>query len=148
MAAFGGLTAVVLLSLLGDSDHKVRILIGISLMYGAFLVLFAASSIFPLSMALIFGVGMSAAAFDAMQWILLQSRVPEEMRGRVIGGWVFAIGFGWVGHIGLGGLGDLIGVQWAMGSAGAIVFAVGLVLIRFRGRIEANSIDRGNGATG
>ncbi len=137
MAAFGGLGGVIGLSLLGDYKNKERLLVLITLAYGSFLMLFAASGLFPLSMVLILGVGMSAGAFDAMQWTLLQANVPENMRGRAIGGWVFAIGFGWIGHIGLGALGELVGVQWALGGAGGIVFVTGIVLARMAGRLRA-----------
>lgn len=139
MAAFGGLAGVIVLSTLGDYRHKERLLVVITLGYGAFLMLFASSEIFVLSMVLIVGVGMSAGAFDAMQWILLQANVPEHMRGRAIGGWVFAIGFGWLGHIGLGALGELVGVQWALGGAGLLVFTTGLVLVRASRRLKSAS---------
>ncbi len=130
MASFGGLAGVVFLTLLGDYPRKQMLLVLITLVYGTFLVLFASSSLFALSMILVLGVGMSAGAFDAMQWTLLQANVPEDMRGRAIGGWVFAIGFGWVGHIGLGALGEAIGVQWALGGAGLLVIVTGIVLAR------------------
>lgn len=135
MAAFGSLGGVIALAMLGDYRHKERLLVVITLLYGSFLMLFAGSPLFLLSMVLILGVGMSAGAFDAMQWTLLQSNVPENMRGRAIGGWVFAIGFGWIGHIGLGALGELIGVQWALGGAGALVFVTGIVLTRATTRL-------------
>ncbi len=136
MASFGSLGGVIVLAMLGDYRHKERLLVLITLMYGSFLMLFASSGLFPLSMVLILGVGMSAGAFDAMQWTLLQANVPEQMRGRAIGGWVFAIGFGWIGHIGLGALGEAIGVQWALGGAGALVFVTGVVLIRATRRLN------------
>ncbi len=136
MASFGSLGGVIVLAMLGDYRHKERLLVLITLLYGTFLMAFASSGLFPLSMVLILGVGMAAGAFDAMQWILLQANVPEHMRGRAIGGWVFAIGFGWVGHIGLGALGELIGVQWALGGAGLLVFATGVVLTRATSRLR------------
>ena len=139
MASFGSLAGVIALSLLGDYPRKERLLVVITLTYGSFLVLFASSGLFPLSMVLIAGVGMSAGAFDAMQWTLLQSKAPEHMRGRVIGGWVFAIGFGWLGHLGLGGLGEVVGVQWALGGAGTLVIVVGIVLWRFSNRFARDS---------
>ncbi len=136
MAAFGSLGGVIGLAMLGDYRRKERLLVLITLCYGTFLVLFASSSLFPLSMVLILGVGMSAGAFDAMQWTLLQANVPENMRGRAIGGWVFAIGFGWVGHIGLGALGEVIGVQWALAGAGVLVLATGVVLAKTARRLK------------
>lgn len=136
MAALGSLAGVIGLSVLGDYEHKERLLVLITLMYGSFLVLFASSGLLPLSMVLIAGVGMSAGAFDAMQWTLLQRNAPEHMRGRVIGGWVFAIGFGWLGHLGLGALGGWIGVQWALGGAGVLVITTGIVLWRISHRLR------------
>ena len=55
--------------------------------------------------------------------------VPDEMRGRAIGAWVFAIGFGWIGHLGLGAVGEVFGVQWALAGAGIVVIATGLAAL-------------------
>ena len=126
MAGFGSLAGVIALTAAGNVRRRGPLLIGITLGYGAFLASFAASGVFPLSLVLITGVGAMAAAFDAMQWILLQQHVPDEMRGRAIGGWVFAIGFGWVGHLALGGAAETIGVQWALAATGALVVLTGL----------------------
>ena len=70
-----------------------------------------------------------AAAFDALQWTLLQLNVPDRMRGRAVGGWVFAIGFGWIGHLELGALGGAIGVQWALAINGGLVVLVALATV-------------------
>jgi hypothetical protein len=78
-----------------------------------------------------------------MQWTLLQGKAPEDMRGRVIGGWVFAIGFGWLGLLSLGALGEFIGVQWALGGAGTLVLATGVVLWRISHRFAADSESAG-----
>ena len=131
MAGFGGLAGVIALAALGDYSRKRLLLAGITVLYGGFLIGFAASGIFPLSMVLVTGVGMMAGGFDAMQWTLLQESVPERMRGRAIGGWVFAIGFGWMGHLGLGALGEVVGVQWALGGAGVLVLVTGVVMWLF-----------------
>jgi hypothetical protein len=77
---------------------------------------------------LIMGVGASAAAFDAMQWTLLQLNVPDEMRGRAVGAWVFAIGFGWIGHLGMGAVGEAVGVQTALAGAGIVVVITGILV--------------------
>jgi MFS family permease len=130
-AGLGGLSGVVLLAALGDYQRKGLLLAGITVLYGTFLVAFASSGVFPLSLALIAVVGMMAGGFDAMQWTLLQESVPEDMRGRAIGGWVFAISFGWLGHLGLGALGEAVGVQWALGGAGALVLATGALMWLF-----------------
>ena len=72
MAGFGSLAGVIVLTAIGSVRRKGLLLIGITVGYGAFLLSFASSGVFPLSLVLIMGVGAMAAAFDAMQWILLQ----------------------------------------------------------------------------
>ena len=126
MAGFGSLAGVIALTAAGNVRRRGPLLIGITAGYGACLLAFASSGVFPLSLVLITGVGAMAAAFDAMQWVLLQQHVPDEMRGRAIGGWVFAIGFGWIGHLALGGAAETFGVQWALAATGAAVVLTGL----------------------
>ena len=126
MAGFGSLAGVLALTAIANVRRRGLLLIGITLGYGAFLLAFASSGLFPLSLALITGVGAMAAAFDAMQWTLLQQYVPDHMRGRAIGGWVFAIGFGWIGYLTLGAVAESIGVQWALAATGALVVLTGL----------------------
>ena len=128
MAGFGSLAGVLALTAVGNVRRKGALLIGITLGYGAFLLVFAFSGVFPLSLVLITGVGAMAAAFDAMQWTLLQQYVPDDMRGRAIGGWVFAIGFGWVGYLALGGAAETVGVQPALAATGAMVVLTGLAV--------------------
>ena len=74
-------------------------------------------------------VGAMAAGFDAMQLTLLQATVPDNMRGRVVGGWIFAIGFGWVGHLAMGAVGDAVGVRWAIGGAGVVVVMTSVLVL-------------------
>ena len=126
MAGFGSLAGVMVLTALGNVRRKGLLLIGITLGYGAFLLALAGSDVFPLSLVLITGVGAMAAAFDAMQWTMLQAHVPDEMRGRAIGGWVFAIGFGWTGYLALGGAAEAFGVQRALAATGVLVMLTAL----------------------
>jgi MFS family permease len=131
MLGVGSVIGTVFLTTLGNFQRKGLLMIIIALFYGLFIGTFSASGSFLIALILIIGVGASAAAFDAMQWTLLQLNVPENMRGRAIGGWSFAIGFGWVGHLGLGAASELYGVQWALAGAGAVVFVTGLVALIF-----------------
>ena len=52
--------------------------------------------------------------------------MPDDLRGRVIGGWVLAISFGWVGQLALGAASQVVGVQWALAAAGAMVAVTGV----------------------
>ena len=66
------------------------------------------------------------AAVDALEWILLQAAVADEFRGRVIGAWNVAIGFGWVGPVVLGGTASILGVQPSLAIFGSLLVMVGL----------------------
>ncbi len=124
LTLFGGLGAVVgsaAMSLLRGTVGRGPMLLAVTAGYGCFLVAFAASSNFTVSLVLVAGIGAMAALFDALQWVLLQGNVPREMRGRAIGGWIWVIGFGWVGPIALGAAGEALGVQWAIAGSGGIV---------------------------
>ena len=131
MAGVGSVIASVFLMALGNFRRKGLLLIGIAIAYGIFLATFSAPGSYAAALVLIMGVGASAAAFDAMQWTLLQLNVPDEMRGRAVGAWVFAIGFGWIGHLGMGAVGEAVGVQTALAGAGIIVVITGIAAYLF-----------------
>lgn len=131
MAGVGSVIGSVFLMALGNFRRKGLLLIGIAIAYGIFLATFSAPGSYSAALVLIMGVGASAAAFDAMQWTLLQLNVTDEMRGRAVGAWVFAIGFGWIGHLGMGAVGEAVGVQTALAGAGIIVVITGIAAYLF-----------------
>ena len=49
------------------------------------------------------------------------------MRGRVLGAWNVAIGWGWLGPVLLGALSESIGVAAALTLSGALLVATGAV---------------------
>ncbi len=129
MVGIGSVAGSIFLMILGNFRRKGLLLMAVAVSYGAFLATFSASGSYAVALMLIMGVGASAAAFDAMQWTLLQLNVPDEMRGRAVGAWVFAIGFGWIGHLGLGAAGEAFGVQWTLAGAGIVCMATGFVVV-------------------
>jgi MFS family permease len=137
MAGFGSLAGVIALTALGDVRRKGLLLLGITVGFGAFLLAFAASGAYPLSLILIAGLGAMTAAYDAMQWILLQQVVPDDMRGRALGGWVFAISFGWIGHLALGSAAEVVGVPWALAAAGTAVLLTGAIAAAVSPRLRS-----------
>lgn len=128
-AGLGAVAGAIALSFLGDFSRKGPLLLGIAMGYGLGLMGVASSPNLITALLLVTMVGAAASMFDAMEWTLLQANVPNRLRGRVIGGWVFAIGFGWVGHLAMGAVGDAFGVRWAIGGAGLIVAATSLIAL-------------------
>lgn len=128
-AGLGAVAGAIALTFLGDFSRKGPLLLGIAFGYGLGLIGVATSPNLITALLLVTMVGAAASMFDAMEWTLLQANVPNRLRGRAIGGWVFAIGFGWVGHLAMGAIGDAFGVRWAIGGAGLVVAATSLIVL-------------------
>jgi MFS family permease len=128
-AGMGSMSGAAVLAAANAFHRKGLLFIGITFVYGIFLVGFAMSGIFSISLVLIVGVGASAGMFDTMQMTLLQQHVPNDVRGRAIGGWVFAVNFAWMGQMVLGYVTESVGVQWALAGAGGLVIATGLAAV-------------------
>ena len=139
-ASGGGLTAMLVLSSLGDLREKGRLLVGGYGGFGLFLALFAASRWFPPSMVLLALAYAAAVMYETAISTLLQTVVPDEMRGRVLSFQVFTWGL-------TGVSGFLTGaVALALGAPVAIAIGGGVLLLnaarlagltsRFRGAVE------------
>ena len=83
---------------------------------------------FVVSLFLAAGIGCCAAMFDALQWILLQAGVDDALRGRALGAWNVAIGFGWLGPLILGAIADAVSVTAAFAVAGTVLLATAAVV--------------------
>ena len=129
MAGFGSFMGALVLARLSEYGRKGIMVIVVAALYGAGVLSLGTSNLFALSLVVITLVGMMAGIFDALQWGLLQAHVPDAMRGRVLGGWMLAVGFGWIGHLELGAVSDAIGVHWALAINGTLIIAVAAVAL-------------------
>jgi MFS family permease len=125
----GGLVAGLALASLGDYRYKGRVPLGLFLVFGVSLMLFANSSLYPLSLFFIGIVGITAAGHDAMQHILLQLNVTEEQRGRAMGIWQLSIGFGVLGSVVLGAIAEAFGAPLAQSIYGAVMVIIFGILV-------------------
>jgi MFS family permease len=131
MAAVGGLAGSVLITALSDFTRKGLLATGVIFIYGGGLIALGASEFFPLSLVIVTGVGLMASSFDSLQWTLLMENVPDDMRGRAMGGWIFAIGFGWAGSLELGVIAEVYSVSWALSVNGIGLLILGLIALFF-----------------
>jgi MFS family permease len=116
---------------LGRSRGGRAIVIAVSSM-GIGLTVFALSSSFALSFAVLVLVGAAMAASDTLSQALLQRNVDDTERGSAAGLWFFAIGFGPLGLVGLGAAANALGAPVALAISGIllVVFAAGLSRLR------------------
>ena len=119
----GSIVGTLGLALLGDFPRKGVLLAAVIAGFGGLLLAMAGNDFYPLALLIAAGLGASMAAVDALEWIILQSQVPDDYRGRVIGAWNVCIGLGWLGPVVLGGLAELIGL-----AAALAVFGIALAL--------------------
>ena len=125
----GGLVAGLVLASLGDYRYKGRILLGLFVVFGVSLILFANSTWYPLSLFFIGIVGISAAGHDAMLQILFQLNVTEEQRGRAMGIWQLSLGFGVLGSVTLGAIAEAFGVPIAQSIYGTVMVIIFVILV-------------------
>src|SRR5467141_779663 len=128
-----------------------RWIAGTSMSCAIGLVLFSASRTFWMSMVVLFVVGFSATVQMAATNTIIQSRVPDELRGRIMA--VYATMFMGVQPIGsllAGGIAKRIGAPATLAIfgtlclAGSLVFAA-WVMMRLRAAQEAAQVQAGLG---
>jgi MFS family permease len=98
---------------------------------GLALAAFAYLGYLPLALALMFVVGGGIMLACASVNTILQSIVPDELRGRVAGFYMLAfIGMSPLGNLVAGALGSVIGIQAAFAANGGIATVAALVFLR------------------
>jgi MFS family permease len=119
----GALTGGLTLAAISRRVRRGPLLFGGMLAFIAFVVGFALSRSLPLSLLLLAGAGFSTILSTATINGLLQSLVPDELRGRVMGVYVFMF-------LGMTPAGSLWGgaVARAFGASAAIVLGAALML--------------------
>ncbi len=132
----GGIAAVTIASF-NSIGRKGRLILVAFLCYGIVTILVGQSNVFALTVILLCCFGLAQSTFDTMQIVILQQNVPDDMRGRAMGGWLVCVGVGPFGSLLLGYLTELFSVQQAFGMGGALIVAVGLVLIVTATRVRA-----------
>ena len=125
--AAGAMFGAALLVFAIDRLPRGLMLVGVFVTLGLLVVVLGNSTTFWLSVAATVGIGASAAMVDTLQWIMLQVNVGAGVRGRALGGWNFAIGWGWIGPLALGAVAEAAGVPAALTLSGALLVVFALV---------------------
>ena len=131
----GALLASLFLSAIGDIRRKGLALILGYIGFGVFLIAFASSQWFALSLILIAIAYASVTLYETMMRTLLQTSVPDEMRGRALSFQMFSWGFTGFSGFHTGAIAYLIGAPLAIAIGAGVVVLNGLRLVRsFAGR--------------
>jgi MFS family permease len=99
------------------------VLLGLTILYGVPIVAVALSRTLWVTLPMLFLAGVLGAAFMSGNNAMIQHRVSDDVRGRVMGAYMLTWGFMPLGSLPMGILADRIGITAAVG-AGAIVSSV------------------------
>jgi len=125
MAVSGGGAVVgsLLVASHGRSEGVGRLLLGLTVLYGFPIVGVALSRTLWITLPMMFLAGVLGAAFMSANNALVQHRVSDDVRGRVMGAYMLTWGFMPLGSLPMGLIGDRVGIPVAV-AAGAIVSSV------------------------
>ena len=124
----GALFSSIFVAFLGDRLPRGLFMIGGVALYGVLLVVFAASVSFPLSMVLMFMIGLCHVTSHALIQIIIQSYSPAEFRGRTMAIFHMTQVILVVGAMSIGSLAALIGARAATASMSLLGTAAMIVI--------------------
>jgi MFS family permease len=132
MAGIGALASSIVVASLGDFRHKGLLLLGGSTLFGVFLILFAESTSYTLSLFFMLGAGAASAAYMASNNTLLHINADDNMRGRVMGLYMMTVGLIPLGTLGAAAIAESVGAPFAMvvGGAAIILFTLAMAVLR------------------
>ena len=130
-SAVGSLLVIGHMATRRDTRHKGVLLLGGATLFGVALILFAYSRSFPLSLLLLAVAGGSTSLYMMMIQTIIQARVPDQLRGRVMG----IYGLTWsmmpLGALQAGFIADLVDAPFAVALGGFVLaaFAVAVAVL-------------------
>jgi MFS family permease len=121
----GGVGGALSLAAIGDRVRPIRLLSSASYAFAGLLVVFSLVQSAVIAYPILLAIGFMMIVNNATANTTLQHLVPNELRGRLMAAYSFiVVGLSSVvGSILAGSIAHAIGVQWAIGGGGAIMFA-------------------------
>lgn len=139
MAGVGALVASLAIASLGDFRQKGKLLLASALVFGITLALFGISHSFPLSLAILVGVGAGGTGYMALNNTLLMSNVPLRILGRVMSIWMITFALMPMGTLPIGAVAQALGPTIAVAGGAIIIvlFTLGMIIfVPFLRRLE------------
>lgn len=127
----GAMVGALSAASLGKFKHKGWLFLAASFLFGVFLILFAWSRIYALTLAL----AVLAATFNYLYMVtvqtMLQAAISDEVRGRVMGIYALAWSMQPLGSLLAGTVAEFYGVPVAVALGGAVVSGFSLFILLF-----------------
>jgi MFS family permease len=119
----GALTGALSLAGLGARIRRGRLFNATAYAFAGITILFSLMRSVPLAAFVLLFLGLTMLINGALANGILQSVVPDELRGRVMATYVFVyVGFTPIGSFIAGAVARAVGVEWAIFSGGVVMF--------------------------
>ena len=127
----GALLGTLAIVKVGATKYQGQLMLASAGVFGLFVAGFAASTLFWLSLVMVFASGFAASIYLNLGMTTLQVLVPNELRGRVMGVWSMTWFLTPIGAFVVGAGAEVLGTQLtvALGGLSVTVFAAILYVI-------------------
>ncbi|MGB0554592.1 MAG: MFS transporter [Alphaproteobacteria bacterium] len=125
--AFAGIIAGVIFATFGVRSRTGAMYLSIIFMFGVFMTLLSQPLPLALTLGAVFLLSFFAASCDIMAQSMMQLSVANDLRGRAMGIWVLALGFGPLGHLELGAVAGAFGLQIGLLLNGGILILIAVM---------------------
>ena len=120
----GALSGALALAALGPRIRRGRLFRATAFAFAALTILFSFVRSVPLAAVVLLFLGLTMLINGALANGILQTVVPDELRGRVMATYVFVyVGFTPFGSFIAGAVARVVGVEWAIFSGGVVMLA-------------------------
>ncbi len=127
----GAVTGALVIAGRGGTGWRGRWLVGAGLGFPVVLAVFSFTTDLTISLVLAFGLGLGFMVEFAMLNTLLQTRVDDRLRGRVMALYSLTfIGFAPFGNLAVGALSERIGLSYAISTFALICLLLSLLVLR------------------
>ncbi len=133
--ACGGVLAGIALAGTLNLDNKGRIYLIVVFCFGFSVIGLGLAPYLSLVLLAVGVVSIMATAIDVLSQSMMQLIVPDRLRGRAMGTWIFAIGIAPLGHLELGFLAEIVQADTALVINGVGLVCIGLIIIFFAPKI-------------
>jgi MFS family permease len=119
----GGFAGALFVASVGSRVPRVRLLASTSIAFAALLIVFSFVRSAPVARVVLLATGFAMICNGALSNAMLQSRVPDVLRGRLMAAYSFAVvGLAQVvGSLAGGAIARALGADWAIGGGGAVM---------------------------
>jgi len=118
------------------SRRRGRLLIFGSAFLGAALIAFSLSTSVAVTAGIMVFIGIGQSARMSLSNVIIQTKVEDEYRGRVMSLYMMEMSLTQFGSFGVGVLASLFGVQWALGGTAALLIVIAACAYLFIPRLR------------